>query len=74
MSSSSLPIWAVILDLFGTLLIAGGIFVVVAEGELLGRPAIELRGLAIGMIVVGIMLIVPLVVAVIQRASGRSGR
>ena len=47
MSSSSLPIWAVILDLFGTLLIAGGIFVVVAEGELLGRPAIELRGLAI---------------------------
>jgi hypothetical protein len=74
MSTPSLPIWAIILDVFGTVLIAGGIFVLVSGGELLGAPAGELRGLAIGMIVVGAMLMVPLVVAVIQRAASQSRR
>lgn len=72
MSSSSLPVWTIILDVFGTLLVGGGIFFLVTEGEVLGMPAAELQGAAIGMIVVGVMLMVPLIVTVVRKAAGQS--
>lgn len=72
MSSSSLPVWTIILDVFGTLLVGGGIFFLVTEGEVLGMPAADLQGAAIGMIVVGVMLMVPLIVAVVRKAAGQS--
>lgn len=72
MSSSSLPVWTIILDVFGTLLVGGGIFFLVTEGEVLGMPAADLQGAAIGMIVVGVMLMVPLIVTVVRKAAGQS--
>ena len=59
--------WAVILDVFGSLLAGLGIYLLVAEGEVMGIPAAELRGPGIGMLVVGIMLMVPLVAAITRR-------
>ena len=61
--------WAIILDVFGTLLVGGGIFLLVTDADLMGTPATDLQGLAIGMIVVGAMLMVPLVVSVIKRVQ-----
>lgn len=72
MSSSSLPVWTIILDVFGTLLVGGGIFFLVTEGEVLGMLAADLQGAAIGMIVVGVMLMVPLIVTVVRKAAGQS--
>lgn len=69
MSKPVLPKWAIILDVFGTLLLGGGIFMLVSDGELLGTPTAELRGLATGMIVIGGLLMVPLVVAAVKRVT-----
>ncbi len=63
MSIPPLPKWAIILDVFGALLVAGGIFLLVSQDEL--------RGLAIGMLVVGGMLMVPLIAWAVRRATAR---
>ena len=72
MSSSSLPVWVIILDVFGTLLIGGGIFLLVTDGEVMGMPAADLQGAAIGMLVIGGMMAVPLVVWAVNRARSAS--
>ena len=61
--------WIIILDVFGTVLIGGGIFLLVSEGEIMGRPAADLKAAAIGMLVVGGMMTVPLVVWAVKRAA-----
>ena len=63
------PVWAIVLDVFGTLLVAGGVFVLASDGEVAGIQVAELRGPAIAMLVVGGMLMVPLVVSVIKRVN-----
>ena len=71
MTLAGLPKWAIVLDVFGTLLIGIGIFCLVSAGDILGIPSIELRGPAIGMIVTGVMLMGPLVVAAVKRRRAR---
>ena len=69
MSISGLPVWVIILDVFGTLLIGGGIFLLVTDGQVMGMPAADLKGAGIGMLVVGGMMTVPLVVWAVKRAG-----
>ena len=69
MSKLNLPVWTIILDVFGTLLVGGGIFFLVSDGDVLGMRVDEHRGLAIAMLVVGGMLMVPLLVAVVRQMN-----
>lgn len=71
---AGLPKWAIILDAVGTLMIGAGIFLLVSAADVMGMPPIELRGLAIGMIVTGVMLMGPLLVAVVNRRRLREAR
>ena len=63
--------WAIVLDLLGILLAAGGIYYLVSSGDMMGMPAADVRGPAIAMIVIGVMLMVPLVVSAVRRATER---
>lgn len=67
MSKPMLPVWAIILDVFGTLLVGGGIYLLVSKADVMGMVAADLRGPAIAMITIGAMLTVPLIVAVVKR-------
>ena len=71
MPATRFPIWAIVLDVFGTLIAAAGIFLVVSEGEMMGMASDDLTGLGIGLIVVGVMLMVPLVVSAIRIGIAR---
>lgn len=69
MPTRRLPMWAIVLDVFGTLLVGGGIFFLTFQGEVLSMPVAELRGPGIAMIVIGVMLMAPLVVTILRQAD-----
>lgn len=56
-----LPAWAIVLDVFGTLLLAVGIYALVGGDELLFADFLDIRPLAIPLIVAGVLLMLPLV-------------
>lgn len=66
-----IPIWTIVLDVIGTLFVAGGLFLLVSDGNLLGMEAAGFRGPAIALIVVGVMLMAPLVAVIIRRAGSQ---
>lgn len=68
-SISGLPIWAIILDVFGTVLVGAGIYVLVSGAKFMGMQPADLKGPAIAMITVGGMLMVPLLVAIVKLAN-----
>lgn len=70
-STSGLPIWAIVLDVFGTVLVGGGIYVLVSSAEFMGMQPADLKGPAIAMITVGGMLMVPLLVAIVKLANAK---
>ena len=65
-----LPIWALVLDVLGTLLLAAGIYSVVV-GELPFVKGVELGYIGIALIIVGALLTMPLVLVLVQRSMAR---
>jgi hypothetical protein len=63
-----LPAWSIILDLFGTLLLALGIYGQFGGGELLFSEFLDLRQYAVILILLGVLLIAPLVVILVKQA------
>ena len=59
------PAWALVLDFVGMLLIGGGIYALVAGDSLPYSDTIDLRALAIPMIIIGALLTAPLVLMTI---------
>ncbi len=58
------------LDLVGTLLIAIGIYALVASGPLPFADTIDLRSFAIPLIILGALLFAPLILMTIARIRG----
>lgn len=55
------PLWVLILDLVGTVLVALGIYAQVVSGPLIFSDVVDLRALAVPMIILGALLVAPLV-------------
>jgi uncharacterized Tic20 family protein len=55
------PLWVLILDLVGTTLVALGIYAQVVSGPLILSDVIDLRAIAVPMIIIGALLVAPLV-------------
>lgn len=64
-----IPIWALILDIVGTLCLAAGLYGLFAGGDPPFSDVVDLRANAVALIVIGILLMIPLLVAVIRRAG-----
>ncbi|MDJ0709423.1 MAG: hypothetical protein QNJ14_03485 [Woeseiaceae bacterium] len=63
----SWPAWVLALDLLGSFLVAVGIYAQVADGELLFSELLDLRAIAIPLIIVGALMIAPLVVMTVTQ-------
>ena len=59
------PVWVLVLDFVGMLLVAIGIYALVAEGPLPFADAIDLRSVAIPLIILGALLFAPLILMTI---------
>ena len=66
-----LPVWAVILDVLGALMLAAGIILLNGGAGLLDVSPTEVAGPAIALIVIGVLLMTPLIVVVIRRAASQ---
>jgi len=64
----NLPKWIIVLDVAGALLLAFGLVLLNARVEFADVSPADRHGLAIGMIVIGLLLMIPLVKFVVQRA------
>jgi hypothetical protein len=65
---SVLPVWAIILDLIGTLVLVVGILAQFGGEGALFPESPETRALAYVLILAGVLLMAPLVVILIRRA------
>jgi len=61
------PAWVLILDLVGSAMVALGIYAQVASGPLLFSDLIDLRALAVPIIILGAVLVAPLVFMTISQ-------
>lgn len=66
-----LPIWAIILDVIGTLIFALGVFGLIAGGERIFPEFIDNQAFSIVLIFAGVLLMVPLIIVVIRRATSQ---
>ena len=66
----SFPVWALVLDVLGTLLLAAGIYSVVT-GELPFAEGLEPGYIGVALIIVGALLMMPLLVVLVQRSVAR---
>lgn len=66
-----LPAWTIMLDIVGTILLAGGLFGMFAGDNVQFVQALKLKALAIPMIILGVLLMAPLVVFAVKAASSR---
>ena len=64
------PAWVLILDLIGTFLLGIGIYALVADDPLPFADTINLRSLAIPMIIFGALLFAPLILMTIAHIRG----
>lgn len=64
------PLWTLMLDIVGTILLAAGLFGLLA-GDLPSVEALNLAPLAIPLIIFGVLLMAPLVVFAIKGAAAR---
>ena len=62
-----LPLWVLLLDAAGSLLIAAGLFLLFAGENLFDVEADDLTAMAVSLIVIGATMMIPLLKAVIQR-------
>lgn len=66
MSKSRFPLWVILLDVIGTLFVAGGIFGLVADADSMFEGALDLELLAVPLIVLGALLMAPLVIYAVK--------
>ena len=64
------PAWVLILDFVGMLLVAVGIYVLVAGGPLPFAQSIDLRPFAIPMIIIGALCFAPLILMTLAHIRG----
>ena len=64
------PAWVLILDLVGTLLVGVGIYALVAGDPLPFADTIDLRSLAIPIIIFGALLFAPLILMTVAHIRG----
>ena len=62
------PLWVIFLDVAGTLLVAGGLFGLFAENNLPVAGVVDLRLLAVPLIILGVLLMAPLVIYAVKPA------
>ena len=62
------PAWAIILDLFGTLLLAVGIYAQIAGDDSVFPEFLRIHDFSILLILLGVLLMLPLVVIFIRQA------
>jgi hypothetical protein len=69
------PAWVLILDIIGTLLVGLGIYSQVANGPLPFAEFLDLRALAVPIIILGALMVTPLVFMTISqlRLAGKNG-
>lgn len=65
------PLWVLILDLVGTILVALGIYAQVVSGPLIFRDVVDLRALAVPMIIIGALLVAPLVFSTVSQLRAK---
>jgi len=65
---NKMPLWALILDGVGTLFFAAGLVGLFAGAPFLSSLPIDLGKMAVVLIILGVLLMVPLIVVLIQRA------
>jgi hypothetical protein len=61
------PAWVLILDLIGSAMVGIGIYAQIASGPLLFSEFIDLRALAVPIIILGALLVAPLVFMTISQ-------
>ena len=64
------PAWVLILDFVGMLLVGVGIYAQVVDGELIFAEFMDLRALAVPMIIIGALMTAPLVLMTIAQIRG----
>lgn len=67
-SPQKMPLWALILDGVGTLVLAAGLVGLFTGAPFLSKLPFDLDEVAIVLIILGVLLMVPLIVVLIQRA------
>lgn len=65
------PAWVLILDLVGTVLVGLGIYAQVASGTLILADFVDLRAVAVPMIIIGAVLVMPLVFMTVSQLRQR---
>ncbi len=65
------PAWVLILDLVGTVLVGFGIYAQVVDGELLFAEFLDLRAVAVPMIIIGALMTAPLVLMTVSQIRSR---
>lgn len=65
-NKSRFPLWVIMLDVIGTLFVAGGIFGLVADADSIFDGVLDLQLLAVPLIVLGVLLMAPLVIYVVK--------
>ncbi len=73
-TQAGLPAWAVILDVIGTVLLAAGLYGLFAQSEAPFAETVDLRANATALIVIGVFLMLPLLVAVVRRVASQAQR
>ena len=67
-----LPAWAIILDVFGTILLVLGILAQFGGDDMLFSEIQELEALSIVLIFAGVLLISPLIIIIVRQAISRN--
>lgn len=65
-NKAKFPLWVIALDIVGSLLVVGGIFGLFAETGSTFAGAIDLKLLAVPLIILGVLLMVPLVIYTVK--------
>ena len=66
--TASIPLWALLLDVIGTLVLAAGLVGMFVDAPLLTSLPFNLSEMAVVLIIFGVLLMVPLIVVLVRRA------
>ena len=66
--TASIPLWALLLDVIGTLILAAGLVGMFVDAPFLTSLPFNLNNMAVVLIILGVLLMVPLIVVLVQRA------
>lgn len=67
-----LPLWAIVLDILGTVMLVLGILALFGGDGALFPETPEIRALAFVLIFAGVLLMLPLIIIIIRRATSQN--